>query len=170
MKHNLFTFKNNRILCWRLGPINSQKQTHFHKDTETPAGKGQNKPPTSRGIWAFPYPHYDYFFCFHQWTKHLPKKFLYHEGEWTEEESEEYEKTLRRIQRTHRPSTFFVNEFYSHIFPDDSIRLGDWYYYDNARQWAKLAQKTFLKYERWGGRLYKIHYSKDHLELFIPNY
>jgi len=55
--------------------MNDQKQVHYNKNVETIAGCGSHKPPVSRGFWAFPYPHYDYFFCWHQFKKHLPKKF-----------------------------------------------------------------------------------------------
>lgn len=170
MKYNTFTFQKNKLLCWRLGPINSQKQIHFSKDVKTIAGGGTHKPPTSRGIWAFPYPHYDFFFCFHQWKKHLPKKYLDDTIEKTEKEWEEYYKLLEEIQKKHKPSTFYVDNFYSHISPKGCSDYNGWFYWDNVREWGKVAQKTLYKWERFSDGLFRMDYSKDHLELFIPNY
>jgi len=168
MKHNVFTFKNNKLLCWRLGPINAQKQLHYSKDVETAAGKGHHKPPVSRGMWAFPYPHYDYFFCFHQWKKHLPKKFQDDTIERSDEEWKEYERTLKEIQKRFKPSQFYADKFYSHIFPNGNTDYNSWYYWDSVRDWAKIAQKTIVCYNGWDESYFVSRYSKDHLEIFVP--
>ena len=168
MKHNVFTFKNNKLLCWRLGPMSSQKQLHYGKDVVTIAGQGDHKPPESRGIWAFPYPHYDYFFCFHQWEKHLPKKYL-EERTLTEFEAIERDQLLKEIQKKYKPSLFYADGFYSHIFPY-KVDYNSWFYWDSVRDWANVAKKEIVCYIDFGGGFFANDYSKDHLEIFVPNF
>lgn len=141
MKYNIFTFKNNKLLCWRLGPVNAIKQKHYSKDMPSLAGTGTHKPPISRGIWAFPYPHSD----------------------WIERE-----KLLKDIRKKYKPSTFYTDKFYSHIFPDGRVDCGTWYYWDNVRDWAKIAQKTLVCYQKWDDKVFKMNYSKDRMEIFVP--
>lgn len=180
MKYNDFTIRGNKMLYWRLGNMNSNKQTHMQ-------GEGR-KPPVSRGIWCFPYPHYDYFFCFHQWEKHLPKKFLRdgimgaRHGSYpdfdamTEEEAQCYwderEKKLNEIKNRIKPATFwYEGEFYSHIFPSGYIGgNSEWFCWESARAWSKVAHKTMYGYMRVDDRLHRFNYAKDHLEIFIANY
>jgi hypothetical protein len=169
MKYNRFTFKDDKLLCWRLGPINAGKQAHFSKDVESAAGAGTHKPPTSRGIWAFPYPHYDLFFCFHQWKKHLPKKYQDDSIERTEEDFAEIDRLIKEIKRKFPPSTFWTDAFYSHIFPNGRTDYNDWFYWNSVRDWAKVANKLLISYQRWNDDLFTCRYSKDHLEIFVPN-
>ena len=168
MKYNIFTFKNNKLLCWRLGPINSVKQAHYSKDIPSIAGAGTHKPPVSRGMWAFPYPHYDYFFCFHQWKKHLPKKYLDDTIEKTIKDWKEYDILIKKIQKKYKPSLFYTDKFYSHVFPNGNTDYNSWYYWDSVRDWAKVAQKNIFCYEKFSDRCEKIYFSKDHLEIFVP--
>lgn len=160
--------------------MNSNRQTHLKGDGR--------KSPTKRGLWCFPYPHYDLFFCFHQWQKHLPKKFLKddaigvkHAGNpdfdtMTKEEAKtywnEYEEKLLAIKKRIRPTTFWYNgEFYSHISPHGEIGgRSEWFWWDSARDWANVASKELYTTQMWNGQLYRFAYAKDHLEIFIPNY
>lgn len=170
MKYNTFTFQDDKLLCWRLGPMNAQKQKHYHNDIPSLAGAGTHKPPVSRGIWAFPYPHYDLFFCWHQWEKHLPKKYQrISEMDLTEKEWEDREELLKKIRKIFRPSIFYTDNFYSHIFPNGKTDYSDWYFWENPRDWAKIAQgKLFTFYRYDDDKLTKIGFSKDHLEIFVP--
>jgi hypothetical protein len=168
MKYNLFTFKDNKLLCWRLGPISAVKQKHFKEDVISLAGQGIHKPPVSRGFWAFPYPHFDYFFCYHQWTKLLPKKYRDTHVEKTEEEWEEYHKLIRNIKKNNPPSLFYTDKFYSHIFPNSNTDYNSWYYWDSVRDWAKIARGKLITFDVWEHGLFKMNYSVDHLEIFIP--
>jgi hypothetical protein len=165
MKYNQFTFKDDKLLCWRLGPINPQKQAHYNKNVPSIAGAGTHKPPVSRGMWAFPYPHYDYFFCYHQWKKHLPKRLIEpkDEAEWEEQES-----AMKVIMKRYRPSTFYASSFYSHIFPNGSTDYSEWHYWDDIRKWGKVAGKTIYQTMKIEGIVQRWKYTVDHLELFIP--
>jgi len=159
MKHEIFTIEKGKLLCWRLGNINSVKQVHYSRDIETDAGMGTHKPPVSRGVWAFPYPHYDYFFCFHQWKKHLPKDIT--------ESSENYEEKLKEIQNRFKPKKFWTNSLWSHIFPNNKTYYNDWYYWDSVNDWEKIAKKHLVMRENFNGKLMTFDYSKDHLEIFV---
>ena len=175
MKFDEFTIRGNKMLFWRLGNMNSNKQTH----------KEGSVAPEGRGIWCFPYPHYDYFFCFHQWEKHLPKKFLREDkigvkhsnypdfDKMTDEEAqaywEEYYIELAKVKKRIKSTTFWYGgEFYSRISQYGEI--GDWFWWDSVRDWAKVARKHIYTSERWDGKLYHFPYAKDHFEIFIPNY
>lgn len=168
MKYNVFTYKNNSLLCWRLGSINPQKQKHYNRDVKSIAGEGTHKPPIPRGFWAFPYPHYDYFFCYHQWLKYLPKKYRDKDYEKSDSEWLEYERLLKEIKKKFKPSLFYAHEFYSHIFPNGRIDYQDWFYWNNVRDWGKIAQKTLFCYVMSNDTIFKLNYSNDHLEIFIP--
>lgn len=181
MKYNDFTFDAGRILLWRLGNMNSNKQSHW-------GDRVRRQPPTKRGIWCFPYPHYDLFFCWHQWEKHLPVKFQKYGqigsknqkehdfDEMTDSEAEAYwkerEERLKDIRKKFRPTTFwYKGEFYSHIDHNGKTgKYNEWYWWDTPRLWAKEAEKHLSTWDRFGDMLFKINYAKDHLELFIPNY
>jgi len=167
MKYNIFTFKNNMLYCWRLGPMNAQKQIHYSKDVVTPAGRGTHKPPIARGIWAFPYPHYDLFFCWHQWKRHLPKKYQNPE---TLEDCDIQEKLLKEIRKKFKPSTFYASGFYSHIFPNKHVDYDDWHYWESVRDWANVAKGELISHWRDSNIVCIISYGKDHLEIFVPNY
>lgn len=167
-------------MCWRLGNMNSNKQKHW-------GDPNHRQPPTKRGIWAFPYPHYDFFFCWHQWEARLPKKFRHEEGigikhpgvsfdpdAVTDEEADEYweerDRLIKKIRKEFPPTTFWYGgEFYSHI---STHGVGDkeWYYWDSVKEWSKVARKELYVSDRWGDELYTFRYAKDHLEIFIPNY
>lgn len=165
------------MLFWRLGNMNSNKQTH----------KEGNTAPEKRGIWCFPYPHYDLFFCFHQWEKHLPKKFLWNDNKigvkhfgnapdfdsMSDEDAkifwDEREERLAEIRKKIRPTTFWYGgEFYSRISQHGEI--GDWFWWNSVKDWAKVAKKHIYVTEKWNDQLYTFKYAKDHFEIFIPNY
>lgn len=168
MKHGIFTFKNDALLCWRLGPINAIRQKHYSKDVTVNGLGGSHKPPASRGIWAFPYPHYDLFFCWHRWESLLPKRFQKDGLEHSPEYWQEREKRLKEIRRNNRPSTFYANGFYSHIFPNGRTPYEEWFYWESARDWAEEAKKHIISIEKWNEQIFKCSYTQDHLELFVP--
>lgn len=168
MKYDKFTVTKQGLLCWRLGSMNKLKQKHFSKDIETVAGGGGHKPPVSRGFWAFPYPYYDLFYCFHQYEKHLPKH-LSNVVFSTEELQKEYAYAIKKIKQRIKPSMFFTKNLYSHIFPYGRIDHNDWFYWDDMAEFARQANKTLVSFERYSETdLYIARYSVDHLEIFIP--
>lgn len=60
MKHSSkgdFKFKDGKLLFQRVGPIKAVKQ------------KKNSRAPEKRGLWAFPYPIFDYFFVTGVWTR-----------------------------------------------------------------------------------------------------
>ena len=66
--------------------------------------------------------------------------------------------------------------FYSHISFKGVLNSSQkWYKWDSVSDWAKIANKHLISFHRdtWKnekGELYKLKYTKDHLEIFIPNY
>ena len=158
-----FKFSHGRMLFWRVGNINSNKQTH----TEG------NIPPVSRGLWAFPWPYHDYFFVYQKYEQLLPKKYQNLDKLWGIVSEEEYHNLwnerfalIGKIMKRERPKTFWYGgEFYSHIGAVDNWKL-----WDCPRDWAKEANKTLVLYSRDFGSLQKFRYAVDHLEIFIPNY
>lgn len=181
---NHFEIVGNKMLFWRLGNINSNLQKHWKQE-------GTNQPPVRRGLWCFPYPHYDYFFCYHQWTSKLPK--FYREelngkkNNWWEgmddAEQDKHQKIkdelLKKIKQEFRPRKFFYGgEFYSHISYDGKSYSNNWFLWDSVKDWSIIANKKLICFE--SNREYKkpdeklkiwtLEYTKDHLEIFIPNY
>ena len=186
MKYEEFTIKNNKMLYWRLGNMNSNKQEHW--------GSEHHQPPAKRGIWCFPYPHYDLFFCYHQWEKYLPKKFrdlgqigmgkkessgIKQKDEFFKKASQEEidsffkeeEMLMKKIRKEHPPTKFWYDgNFYSHISINNEVNYDSWFFWDNAKEWVKLAMKNLYVTEKWDGILSRMSYADDHLEIFIPNY
>lgn len=172
-----FKFNKGKMLFWRVGGVNSVKQKHY--------GKEGHQPPCSRGIWAFPYPYFDYFFVAFQRDKYMPKEFRKgfepawvhdHDIEVEDEVVQEYwrrrEAKMREIYKKFaKPTTFWYGgNFYSHIDLSGRTDYEKWFLWSNVRAWARTAQKTFWINERWGdGELFRMNYAKDHLEVFIPN-
>lgn len=180
MGEKLFTIRGTKMFYWRLGNMNSNKQSHWGDPLH-------HQPPTKRGIWCFPYGHADLFFCWHQWEKHLSKKYRSENqiggiagivpdfDKMSDEEAKVYwdekERLLKDIRKIYRPVTFWYGgEFYSHISYHGKTDYSNWWLWDNAKAWAKVATKTIFYNERINGKLWTSHYSKDHLEIFIPNY
>ena len=186
-----FQFKKGQLLFWRLGGINSVKQKHWGKTVDR---YGEtillHQPPVKRGLWAFPYPFYDYFFAYGQWTRRMPKKFQ-NEGKpdfdkMTDEEAkaywEEEKKCMEKIQHDFPPTTFWYGGgFYSHIGPHKAqVDYNNWFWWDNPKEWAIRAKKEIFVVDNYGTTgdttkgntktLYFGTYSKDHLEIFIPNF
>lgn len=184
MPETIFHFQNNKILLWRLGGINSVKQTHWGK---TKYSEWLNEdvllhqPPVKRGLWCFPFGLQDYFFAWGQWKSRLPKRYLepyptMNFDTCTDEEAEafwaEKDAYTKKIQRLYPPSKFWYGgAFYSHIGVHNQVNYEEWYYWDNAKEWAKLASKHLYVNERdEDGKIFKYRCIHDHLELFIPNY
>lgn len=172
-----FVIKNNKMLFWRLGNMNSNKQKHFRT-------KEGHQPPVGRGIWCFPYPFHDLFFAFHQWEQKLPKEYRHIIGEikdnsfldnLTDDEARDYwkkyEEEITKVKKLYKPSKFWYNGiFYSHISPNHISDYDRWFLWDSVKDWAEIAKKHLYSYEKFGNELYKISFSSDHLEIFIPNY
>jgi hypothetical protein len=172
-------FKDGKLLFWRLGNVNSVKQTHWHTE--------HHQPPVKRGIWAFPYPYYDLFFCYHQYTKRLPKIYRKVDGigikgckeDYTENLSDEdarlyYEKEeelVKNIKKILHPSLFYYSGgFYSHISIHNEIDYDKWFYWEDVKSWGKLLIKGLYVTEKFNEHLVTMRYSFDHIEVFIPNY
>lgn len=57
-------FRGGRVLMCRRGALNAMDQH---------VGRYAHRAPERRGIWAFPWPHYDEFFAHHKFDEVLPK-------------------------------------------------------------------------------------------------
>lgn len=168
-ENNHFFLEKNRLVCWRLGNGNSVKQRHFNKMITINTLGGEHKPPVSRGVWAFPYPFYDYFFAYHQWVSKLPKEYREFTGNENLKEAwwNERELKLNEIQKKFRPIKFLADSFYSHISEHGKSNYSEWYYWDSPKDWINVAKKHLITWERGSDKLYKIDYTKDHLEIFV---
>lgn len=166
-----FFIKNGKMLFWRLGGMNSRKQLHWRVPNT-------HQPPTKRGIWCFPYPHYDYFFVYEtQINSELPKhlKNKEHPSTLSDEDAknwwDEREKKVKEVLKNKKPATFWYSgEFYSHISLHGISDYSKWFLWDSVKDWSVIARKSLITFEKWGTELYKTNYTKDHLEIFIPNY
>jgi hypothetical protein len=180
MKREIFTIAGGKMLYWRLGNMNSNKQTHWG----IPMCR---QPPTKRGIWCFPYPHYDLFFCWHQWEQHLPRKFRqvgaigvtgtapfdYEHASIEERQAydTERERLIKKIRHEFRPTTFWYRgEFYSHVSKNNETNESAWFLWDNATEWARVARKHLYSTKRIGEHLYHRKCAVDILEIFIADY
>lgn len=183
----------------RLGPIEFGKQDRWENA------------PESKGLWAFPYPHFDLFFAYHKYVDAAPKIFrdrfssnptLYiNEGgapvfeiEWREEDGNPI--AYGRDSAGNWSEVFFTDEYHAakeawvkKVGPKAVAMREFWYngllytridskkHTDNWRlistgELARLLKKpdtlkTFYKYDA-SGKPQFIPYSKDHLEVFIP--
>lgn len=178
---NRFFIKDGKILLWRLGGINSVKQKHFGKN-------GKHQPPERRGLWCFPYPFYDLFFVYHVWEGSLPKKFRHEIGtdrkdsdffdKMTDEEAQQYhlekDRLIKEKRKQIRPSKFWYSGiFYSHISYHGNVDYNKWWKWDDVISWSKIANKhlvSFDSYDKENFSFTPIRYTRDHLELFIPNF
>jgi len=166
-----FKIKDNKMLFWRFGNMNSNKQYEIKNPTFNV--------PVKRGIWAFPYPHYDFFFCYYQFEKLLPKKLRYDNLEKNVEKYSEEEKTnfftkrsdaVEKLIKKNPPKKFWYGgKFYSHILPNGEVE-SEWFLWDCVKEWAIVAKKSLYHHEKYSDQLIKCKYSCDHLEIFILNY
>lgn len=62
--------RNGAVLLWRLGPLEFGEQSKWPRA------------PLSRGMWAFPWPAFDNWFAFHQYTYKLPRRFRTDDAGW----------------------------------------------------------------------------------------
>jgi hypothetical protein len=166
-------FKDGKMLFVRYGPMNAQYQNN-------------EKAPTRRGIWAFPFPYVELYFVEHTNTRLLPMKFNRNKqiknkmvelkrvltedeemeihdavNKCIEENIEEYEKKCKTIRnKLNKPKKFwYKGRFYCHFHPATHVCVGEftWYEWDNMREFAKVVDK-YTGSSRW----------YDDLEIFIP--
>lgn len=168
-----FQIKNGKMKMLRLGPVSGQKQTHRSAD-----GPGFTlEAPERRGIWVFPYPFCDAWFFSHRWYDALPKKFKknnpyssQYQADKFEQWNKEYDLAMKKVLDNNPIKTFWYSGgFYSLISPNGHHNK-TWHYYDNFREWAKLANKSNVYYLNRdnNNNVEKIKYGADALELFIP--
>lgn len=185
-----FRVKKGAILLYRVGPANGQVQTHNSKPRDMRTGDKREwakdepyeayirRTPTRKGFWTFPYPLHDAFFYAHVWDRYMPKKFrlgVMDVESMTEEEQEahwaERDEKYRDVRRLFKPKLIWHNgPFYSHVKPKDHVGEQNWYLYANGRDWVDSARghlKTW--YRDVDNKVYSMNYSKDHLEIFVPD-
>jgi hypothetical protein len=71
-------FRGNAMLFQRVGNLNPQKQKHMIRASDETFEKDSHRNPVApeyRGIWAFPYPYFDFFFVAYQGDNLCPKRF-----------------------------------------------------------------------------------------------
>jgi hypothetical protein len=185
-----FRVKKGAILLYRIGPANGQVQTHNRESRDMRTGEKKEwtedegyetyirRAPTRKGYWTFPYPLHEVFFYAHVWERHMPKKFkrgVTDTESMSQEELEaylaEYHEKYRAVRRLIKPKLIWHNgPFYSHIKPKDFVGEQNWYLYTSGREWVDSA-RSHLKtwYRDVDNKVYPMTYSKDHLEIFVPD-
>jgi hypothetical protein len=177
-----FQVRDGKLLLYRVGPANGQRQRHNararnlvtgQKDPER-APSEVRRTPSSHGYWAFPFPFQDAFFYFHVYKQQLPKRLRDKDDggpertSWTDENSADYEAAIKEIKdRTHPKLIWYGGPFYSHVKPKHLTVEQNWYRYDNAREWIEAARGDLWTWVN-SGSLFRAHYAKDHLEIFVP--
>ena len=148
----------------RFGQINSKTQKKKNGNAVVA--------PANRGVWAFPYPYFDWFFASHCWDKYLPKhlrrasiRAADEAGEDVTHLWEEADAWMRRNQHKFKIREFWYGgDVYSRFnangkvtsegafgsFSDDIWNLMP------VTLWYELASKSI-----------RSGYSTDHLEVFI---
>jgi hypothetical protein len=165
----------------RVGPINSQKQSHTTGSTA----------PVKRGMWAFPFPAMDRFFVSHRYEYYLPKhckmvniRKMQNENEKNDKPTnyglddiwDEREKALARINKSGVMKTknfWWKGPIYSRIAPKGDKSEASWYLWTDLKEWARVANAsmvagTWEKHSEPGAPMRFQTFGVDHLELFLP--
>lgn len=141
--------KEKGLLCNRVGSPNAQYQKHSEGNTA----------PVRRGIWAFPWPLMDYFFVAHQANKFKKKS-----DEWV---SVDLWNKLRKNELKTK-QIWWNKPFYSRLKPDPKLPDADWYLWEDFREFIKTVEQSRFAFGYCNGEFYKVKYSIDSLELFLP--
>jgi hypothetical protein len=146
-------YEQGRILLVRLGALSDQKQTH----------RTGNIAPANRGVWAFPYPHFDIFFAWHNIEKSMPKR-LQRENPPAEEASAEewsdwhHQRDEWADKHAPKPKRFWYSgDIYARFDLQGNIHYDSWTKMTTA-QFYRLQNKVAPRVRELG----------DHLEVFIP--
>lgn len=172
--------KGNAILMNRVGPINAQKQTHT----------GHQAAPTKRGMWAFPYPYFEWFFASHVLNKGLPKRLdwrnyreasqAYQDQIGVDQWIKEYKEAMDHQWSHFKIKQFWWNKpFYSRLYkhaPYCTPHGDGWYRWTEPREFAKFVAHHAPNYKSqyyFDDGTGKVEFgadrsSKDHLEVFCP--
>lgn len=153
------------VKFWRLGSLDFREQSRWARA------------PQSRGLWAFPYPFFDLFFAYHQYTDLLPKRLRDGKGELGEE-SEWVNKVGRKILPVRE--FWFKGDVFTHFLPNGEV--GDTGLFEpEDTEWSRMdvtrmsrfiassgADKSFERFERDGKpEVSRFPVAVDHLEVFI---
>ncbi len=172
-----FSIRAGAILLVRCGPINHRTQQHFYKKpplTDETRLMGTNLPPVGRGMWAFPFGYHDAFFYYHVWEARLPKRLnpklivkieddAARESLWAEHE--EKMKIIRKKIPLHQ---FWWSKGFWTRFNNKTTSVNGWYWWDSPRDWARVAKRELVKFDRYKDQIITYNYAVDHLELFLP--
>jgi len=85
---------------------------------------------------------------------------------------EERDKKIREIVKRYKVKTFWYGgPLYSRVGGPGSIPYSyGWFYYESVKQFVQNLRGHLFTYERFGGDIpYKMKYSHDHMEVFIPS-
>lgn len=142
----------------RLGPIK------FHKQ------KGVPHAPERWGIWAFPYPYFDWSFVGQQYYKHLPKDAAI---DWDKQEAW----LKRNRHKVARLSSFWYSgDVYSHFLPSGEVGVDSRWYYEDEVDWnltdvtnlARLLRQAGVDRREVAGEYKGFKPSNTFSEVFIP--
>lgn len=153
--------RNGFVQFWRLGRLSFANQNRWLHA------------PESSGMWAFPWPFFDYYYAAHQHYDILPKK-LANEGT-----PEEISSWLKNVAPRVVPlrKFWYRGDVYSHMAPlsqkgDDTLMrsLSSWGLIDVERFAVKLRTTGYQYGFETGqyGQATSYRASIDHMEVFIP--
>lgn len=178
-------FRGGKLRCQRLGTINPVRQV------------GNLKAPCARGIWAFPFGHFDMYFAYHKYEEVLPRHLRQDElralfdrqddltagelaalDELAERRWQERDAWIRRHGRAQMPlrDFWYAGEVYGHIQRDGTALGPSEWVRMTVAEWHKAARRSMASpwgfgLGRWDdgrGRQGLTRLCSDHLELFLP--
>lgn len=156
--------KQGYVKFWRLGSIEFGKQDRWARA------------PRSRGLWAFPYPHFDQFFTYHKYMDLVPKHLRDDAENVSYEEQAEWVKKVGRKVLPIR-EFWYKGDVFTHFTPSGDI--GDTGIFEaGSTHWSVMdatkyagfirssgGNKAFFRYN--DGPLERVRASIDHMEVFI---
>lgn len=150
--------RNGFVKFWRVGPVEFGRQKP----------RWDHRAPEAHGLWAFPWPFFDFFFAAHKYWDVAPK--------WLDkcETAEEVDEWIRKVGRRVMPirEFWFKGDLYSRVARNPSHKVQDWSLV-NATDYARSLRVTgydrFYQDSEGNGKVASPT-SIDHMEVFIaPN-
>lgn len=171
--------RNGYVKMWRLGTLKFGEQSRW------------SRAPRNRGMWAFPYPFYDPFFTYHQYTDLVPKRLRelknedYEGMSWEEmsELSDARDKWVKEVGQKVLPvrEFWYSGELFSHFTPAGEVGDTGLFHAPDVH-WSVMDATKFAKHIVSSGADHgfyrfketepfsRVRTSIDHMEVFIaPN-
>lgn len=161
------TTRGGKVLLSRVGPLQATRQ-------------GWDRAPASRGMWAFPWPAFDWWFASHRRTELLPKRLTDDAIAATSDAAAAAALRAEQVRwltevgpKVAARRTFWsAGPFFAHVTPDGGVlALDDWHFFASAGDLAAAIRRTggpkAGRYDVTGATVTPDR-SVDHLEVFLP--